>query len=83
MKKIRRSADCKVDDVHTDFSKAFDRVLHGLLNFNLSILYGGSLLCCMGSYLIGQTQRVVRIDSMSLRGSASESLGIDILHFGY
>jgi hypothetical protein len=27
----------QVDDVYTDFSKAFDRVLHGLLKFNLSI----------------------------------------------
>jgi hypothetical protein len=44
--------------VYTDFSKAFDRVLHGLLKFNLSILFGGSLLCCLGSYLTGRTQRV-------------------------
>jgi hypothetical protein len=33
----------QVDDVYIDFSKAFDRVLHGLLKFNLSILFGGSL----------------------------------------
>jgi hypothetical protein len=44
--------------VYTDFSKAFDRVLHGLLKFNLSILFGGSLLCWMGSYLTGLIQRV-------------------------
>jgi hypothetical protein len=32
--------------VYTDFSTpAFDRVLHGLLKFNFSILFGGSLLC--------------------------------------
>jgi hypothetical protein len=48
----------QVDDVYTDFSKVFDRVLHGLLKFNLSILFGGSLLCWMGSYLTGRTQRV-------------------------
>jgi hypothetical protein len=48
----------QVDGVYTDFSKAFDRVLHGLLKFNLSILFGGSLLCWMGSNLIGRTQRV-------------------------
>jgi mannose/fructose/N-acetylgalactosamine-specific phosphotransferase system component IID len=51
----------KIDDgwqvggVYTDFSKAFDRVLHGLLKFNLSFLFGGSLLCW---YLKGQAQRV-------------------------
>jgi hypothetical protein len=48
----------QVDGVYTDFSKAFDRLLHGLLKFNLSILFGGLLLCWMGSYLIGRTQRV-------------------------
>jgi hypothetical protein len=47
----------QVDGVYTDFSKAFDRVLHGLLKFNLSIIFGGSLLCWMGSYLTGRTQR--------------------------
>jgi hypothetical protein len=35
----------QVEGVYTDFSKVFDRVLHGLLKFNLSILFGGSLLC--------------------------------------
>jgi hypothetical protein len=35
----------QVDGKYTDFSKAFDRVLHGLLEYNLSILFGGSLLC--------------------------------------
>jgi hypothetical protein len=39
----------QVDGGYTDFSKAFDRVLHGLLKFNLSILFGGSLFCWMGS----------------------------------
>jgi hypothetical protein len=41
----------QIDVVYTDFSKAFDRVLHGLLMFNLSILCGGSLLCWMVSYI--------------------------------
>jgi hypothetical protein len=35
----------QVDGVYTDFSKLFERVLHGLLKFNLSILFDGSLLC--------------------------------------
>jgi hypothetical protein len=34
----------QVDDVYTDFYKAFDRVLPGQFKFNLSILFGGSLL---------------------------------------
>jgi hypothetical protein len=29
-----------------------------MLKFNLSILFGGSLLCWMGSYLPGWTQRI-------------------------
>jgi hypothetical protein len=37
----------QVDGVYTDFSKVFDRVLHDLLKFNLSILFGESLLCWM------------------------------------
>jgi hypothetical protein len=48
----------QVDGVYTFFSKVFDRVLHRLLKFNLSILFGMSLLCWMGSYLTGRTQRV-------------------------
>jgi hypothetical protein len=43
----------QVDGVYTDFSKVFYRVLHDLLKFNLAILFGGSLLCWMGSYLKG------------------------------
>jgi hypothetical protein len=43
----------QVDGVYIDFFKAFDRVLHDLLKFNLSILFDGSLLCWMGSYLTG------------------------------
>jgi arginine/lysine/ornithine decarboxylase len=44
-----------VDVVHINFSIAFDRVLHGLLKFNLS----------MGSYLTGRTQRVKLDDYLS------------------
>jgi hypothetical protein len=51
--------------VYTDFSKAFEKVLHGLLKFNLSILFGGSLLCSMGSYLTVRTQRVKLKDYLS------------------
>jgi hypothetical protein len=43
----------QVDGVYTDFSKDFDRVLHGLLKFNFSILFDRSLLCWMGSHLTG------------------------------
>jgi hypothetical protein len=55
----------QVDGVYTNFSKAFDRVLYGLLKFNLSILFGGPLLCWMGSYLTGRTQRVELEDYLS------------------
>jgi hypothetical protein len=48
----------QVDGVYTDFSKASDWVFHGLLKFDLSILFGGSLLCWMESYLTSRTQRV-------------------------
>jgi hypothetical protein len=51
--------------VYTDFYKAFDRVLHSLLKFNLSILFGGSLLCWIESYLTGRTQRVKLEDYLS------------------
>jgi hypothetical protein len=51
--------------VYTEFSMAFDRVFHGLLKFNLSILFAGSLLCWMESYLTGRTQRVKLEDYFS------------------
>jgi hypothetical protein len=38
----------QVDDVYTDFLKAFNRALHGLFKINLSILFAGSLLCWDG-----------------------------------
>jgi hypothetical protein len=60
----------QVDSVYTDVSKSFDRVFHGLLQFNLSILFGGLLLCWMGSY---RTQRV------KLKNYLSESIQC---HFG-
>jgi hypothetical protein len=40
-------------------------VLHGLLKFNLSVLFGGSLLCLMGSYMTYRTQRVKLEDYLS------------------
>jgi hypothetical protein len=67
--------------VYMDFSKAFDRELHDLLKFNLSILFGGLVLCWMGSYLTGRTQRIKLEDYLSesiqcqCRGSTGESLG--------
>jgi Reverse transcriptase (RNA-dependent DNA polymerase) len=48
----------QVDCVYTDFSKAFDRVNHGLLGFNLSKDLEGSMLGWSGSYLTGRTKRV-------------------------
>jgi hypothetical protein len=77
----------QIDGVYTEFSKAFDRVLYGLLKLNLSILFGRLLLCWIGSDRSDTTCQIrglfVRIDSMSIRGSAGESLGTNILHFGY
>jgi hypothetical protein len=48
--------------VYTDFSTG---LLHGPLKFNLPILFGVSLLCWMGSYLTGRTQRVKLEDYLS------------------
>jgi hypothetical protein len=47
-----------MDAVYTDFSKAFERANHGLLLSNLSVMFHGSLLCWMGSYLTDRTQQV-------------------------
>jgi hypothetical protein len=47
------------------FSKAFDRVNHGLLLSNLSVKFRGSLLCWMGSYLTDRTQQVKLDDYLS------------------
>jgi hypothetical protein len=47
-----------MDAVYTDFSKAFERVNHGLLLSNLSVMFHGSLLCWMGSYLTDRTQQI-------------------------
>jgi hypothetical protein len=44
--------------MYTDFSEAYDRLLHILLKFNLLILFGGWLLFWMRSYLTGRTQRI-------------------------
>jgi hypothetical protein len=48
----------QVDPVYTDFSKAFDRVNHGLLLGTLTRKFRGSMIFWMGSYLPGRTQRV-------------------------
>jgi hypothetical protein len=47
----------QVDAVYTDFSKAFDRVNHGLLLGTLTRKFRGSMILWMGSYLTGRTQR--------------------------
>jgi hypothetical protein len=48
----------QVDAVYTDFSKAFDRVNHGLLVGTLTRKFRGPMIFLMGSYLTGRTQRV-------------------------
>jgi Reverse transcriptase (RNA-dependent DNA polymerase) len=55
----------QVDCVYTDFSKAFDRVNHALLGFNLSKDLEGPMLGWSGSYLTGRTQRVKLSDYVS------------------
>jgi hypothetical protein len=73
--------------VYAEFSKGSTRVLHGMLKFNLSILFVGLLLCFVLSDRSNTACQigglVVQIDSMSFRGSARELLGSNILHFGY
>jgi hypothetical protein len=48
----------QVDAVYTDFSKAFNRVNHGLLLGTLTRKIRVSMIFWMGSYLTGRTQRV-------------------------
>lgn len=55
----------QVDVVYTDFAKAFDRVNHGLLCFNLSKCQEGPMLRWSESYLTGRTQRVKLDDYLS------------------
>jgi hypothetical protein len=71
----------QVDGVYTDFFKAFDRVLHGLLKLNFAFVLDGVLsdrsnpTCQIGGLF-------VRIDSNSFWTSTGESLGTNILHSG-
>jgi Reverse transcriptase (RNA-dependent DNA polymerase) len=55
----------QVDGVYTDFSKAFDRVIHSLLYVNLSKDLEGPMLSWTGSYLTGRNQRVKIDDHLS------------------
>jgi Reverse transcriptase (RNA-dependent DNA polymerase) len=55
----------QVDSVYTDFSKAFDRVNHGLLLVNLKKKFRPPMLCWMSSYLFGRTQCVKLDDYLS------------------
>jgi Reverse transcriptase (RNA-dependent DNA polymerase) len=55
----------QVVGVYTDFSKAFDRVNHGLLKINLSRKFRPPALCWMSSYATGRTQRVKLKDYLS------------------
>lgn len=56
----------QVDVIYTDFSKAFDKVNHQLLLDKLDSLgVGGSVLKWFQSYLIGRTQRVKILNSLS------------------
>ena len=53
----------QVHAIYTDFSKAFDRVNHGLLVHKLGLLgVGGSMLSWINSYLHGRTQ-IVRFNN--------------------
>jgi hypothetical protein len=45
----------QVDVVYTDFSKAYDRVNHGLLLGTLTQKFRGPMIFCMGSYLTSRT----------------------------
>jgi hypothetical protein len=48
----------EMEDGRTGFSKAFDRVNHGLLLGKLNRKFRGSMIFLMVSYLTGRTQRV-------------------------
>jgi hypothetical protein len=52
----------QVNAVYTDFSKAFDRVNHGLLLSTLTRKFRRPMIFWMGSYLTGRTQRVRVVD---------------------
>jgi hypothetical protein len=49
----------QVDRVNTNLSKAFDKLNHSLLCFNLSITPEGSMLCWSESYLTDQNERLL------------------------
>jgi hypothetical protein len=51
--------------VYTDFSKAFNRVNHGLLCLDLMSSFLGVMLAWVWSYLTGRTQRVKLDDFLS------------------
>ena len=57
--RLNMAKGSQVDSIYTDFSKAFDKVDHGLLLFKLG-RYGirGPLLAWLGSYLSDRSQRV-------------------------
>lgn len=52
-------AKCQMDVIYTDFSKAFDTVVHNLLIYKLDIIgFPSNLLHWVSSYLNGRTQKV-------------------------
>jgi hypothetical protein len=55
----------QVDAGYTDFSKAFDKVNHGLLCFDLSQSQVGKMMSWSESYLTGRFQRVKLDDFLS------------------
>jgi hypothetical protein len=67
--------------VYTDFSKAFDRVTHFLLCFELMKSFSGMMLARFWSYLIGRTQ-YVRLDDFLSDVTYCHSGVPQVIHLG-
>jgi hypothetical protein len=49
----------QIDEVYTEFPEAFNRVLHGLLKFKFSILFGGLFLSWIGSQALNCIKEII------------------------